>query len=100
MRMMTLFLGVILLGGCAAPSTPRPGSSSGEKASLLQRLGLGRPIGQKRPSTGTASIAMDSHISTTPVALESGPTITVEPEVSQTDNDRTRAEAKPETQAP
>ena len=100
MRTITLFLGVILLGGCAAPSTPRPGSSSGEKVSLLQRLGLGRPIGQKRPSAGTASIAMDSHVSTTPVVLDSGPTITVEPEVPQPDSDRTQAEAKPETQAP
>ena len=82
MRAISLILIAMALGGCAAPTKPKPCTGCGDappKASLLQRLGLGRPIGEKQKSAKVETFTSDTDISNAPITVESGPTLRVEP---------------------
>jgi hypothetical protein len=58
MRAMFLVLGLLILGGCATSSKHSQCTECGDspqKATLLQRLGFGRPIGQSPTTTEVAT---------------------------------------------
>lgn len=81
MRSIFLLLGVLVLGGCAAPPESRPCATCGDapaKSSVLQRLGFGRPAGVK-PKATILGVAPDPAVSTAPTAVDPGPTLSVEP---------------------
>lgn len=82
MRTISLILIAMVLGGCAAPPKPKPCTGCGDappKPSLLQRLGLGHPIGEKQKSANIETFTSDAGISSAPITVESGPTLSVEP---------------------
>ncbi len=81
MRTIAVLIGTMILCGCASPSAsrtvaPRDGVA---KPSLLQRLGLGRPIGEKRKTVVIQGGAPETEISNVPLTVESGPSLGVEP---------------------
>ncbi len=47
MRTTRLVLALVMFSGCATPRSVAPGDV--KQPTLLQRLGLGRPHGEKRP---------------------------------------------------
>jgi hypothetical protein len=82
MRTISLILIAMTLGGCAASPKPKPCTGCGDappKASLLQRLGFGRTIGEKQKSANVETFTSDVDISSAPITVESGPTLSVEP---------------------
>ena len=97
MRTISLILIAMVVGGCAAPPKPKPCTGCGDappKASLLQRLGLGRPIGEKQKSAKIETFTSDSDISSAPITVESGPTLSVEPAAPSQDKPQSPAGPK------
>jgi hypothetical protein len=98
MRALTLFLALMILSGCASTPKPRPCTNCGDapaKATLLQRLGLGRPIGAKTKTVTVGAFATSpAAVSTIPSDVDSSPTLTLEPPAPAADNARPAAGSK------
>jgi hypothetical protein len=85
MRTTFVVLAVVTLSGCASThESRRPACDSCDVArpTLLQRLGLGRPLGQVPPAAPPAQVEMFPPASAAPVESSPGvsPALSVEPE--------------------